>query len=600
MSARSVGSIVRRAATLTLVAGLALITACGEPDLGVRFVVPPAYREFVASTSLSIYVPPIAAPFSCDDLAFAEVDADLVRASLVAEIVEREGDTAPLADIDRIAPKLFVAEGFDATGARVIVGCSEVGTIEDDIDVEIRGRPTTRTGTIATSIQQRLGVPLATPVVVNVTDFLGQRLPGADVRWQVIGSSGPGAVGRGTSDGEGRVSIDAALPPRAGPFVLDVRVRWAEIGTAPIPGFVVPSAQTVTFQDRVYDARSGRVGPNGEPGFVVLTVGDLAGTRRVVRVYQAPGTGELLRRVSQSITASDAVLGLLTPVSGRERPVVITRTAWFEVGPNGEMMASPVYAPPPGAVGARPLGVYPAGPCPIDPAGPTVIVNYDADDAAIYTSDGQRGASFNGRVDTVAAGCVSDDDGGEVRMLVVNQPNFGLFVAAQLAPNQFTLREWYALGNGMSFAQLGGAAVLLGTQLSVNDFVVSRLTVARTGPDDFELVMGGLDSPPAPPVANQGGELDGDGKLDVVSLFTRPRVSQLEAPRYALWSVLGREHRGRRVAGDFDLPVPELTDPALLLVDIDTDGADDIIVIERSASAIIPREARVEIYSMGE
>ncbi len=585
---------MRRALPIVL-----LLAACGDPEISVRFDVPPAYRAHVADTSLAIYVPPAGAPFTCEDLAFSQIDDELIRASRVASIAERELEITPLADIDRVAPKVFVAEGVDANGDRVVVGCAEAGEIEEDTELEIRGRPVSRTATIASSIQQTLGESLTAPVVVTIVDFLGQPLPGADVRWQVVGASGEGPIGRSTSDGEGRVSIDVQLPTRAGPFVLDVRVRWAEDDEVPIPGFVVPAPEVHSIEGRVIDVRGGRIGPNAEPGFVALTSGGLPGTRRVVFVWRA-ANGDLQMRYSQSVNGFDAVIGLLSNSTGRERPVVVTESEWYEFTPDGAPLFSTVYEPPAGAVGAAPFSIHPAGPCVDDAMGPFVIVSYDAPDAAIYDATGLRVASFGGRIDTVSAGCVSDDRGGLVRMLVLNQPNLGLVVAAELEPNMFALREWYAISSGMSFSPRinGSDALLLGTQLSVNDFVVSRLKVARTE-DGFELVMAGLDSPPAPPVRNRGGEIDGDEALDVVSLFTRPRVDTFEASRYAVWSVLGRETRGRRVAGDFDLPVPELVDPELLLVDIDQDGADDIIVVERTASAILPQDARVEIYPMG-
>lgn len=578
---------------------LLLLAACGDPRIHVHFEVPPQYRDHIDDTSLAIYLPPAGAPFSCDDLAFSQVDSELIRASRVASIAERELEVAPLADIDRVAPKVFVAEGVDALGTRLVVGCAEAGEIDDDTELEIVGRPVSRTATIASSIQQTLGVSASVPVVVTIVDFLGAPLPGADVRWQVIGASGEGPIGRGASDGEGRVSIDALLPTRAGPFVLDVRVRWAEDDEAPIPGFVVPAPEVSMVEGRVIDVRSGRIGPNAEPGFVALTTGALPGSRRVVFAWQPPG-GALQLRYSQSINGFDSVLGLLSSTTGRERPVVVTESDWYEFAPDGTPQRSPIYEAPVGAAGAAPQSIHPAGPCVDDGMGPYVIISYDAPDAAIYDATGLRRASFGGRIDTVSAGCVSDDRGGLVRMLVINQPNLGLVVAAELTPNMFALREWYAIASGMSFSPRidGSDALLLGTQLSVNDFVVSRLKVART-PDGFELVMAGLDSPPAPPVRNRGGEIDGDKKLDVVSLFTRPRTDALQPARYAVWSALGRETRGRRVAGDFDLPVPELVDPELMLVDIDQDGADDIVIVERTASALLPQDARLEIYPMG-
>lgn len=586
---------MKRSALLVLLA----LTACGEPSITVRFVVPAAYRANVDGTALSIYEPPQAAPFSCDDVAFNEVGDEILRASRVATIDEQEGEITPLSDIDRLAPKVLVAEGF-ATGERVVVGCVEVGEIADDETIEIQAQPTTRTGTVAESIQAPLNATLADPVTITVTDFRGERLGGADVRWQVIGPGGPSDIGRATSDGDGRVSIAPDLPGIAGPFVLEVRVRWAEQAPEPIPGFVVPNAEVMELSGRIFDVRSGHVGPNGEPGFVALAGTDILGSRRLIFVYRASSGGELLTRVGQSVPAVSAALGLLdVPGEDRDRAIMVTDDAWYEYTTDGQPLRSDAYEPPPRARGAAPLSIHPAGGCPVPSTGPSVVISYDAEDAGIYEQNGLLTIAFNQRIEALAGGCVTDEKGTPTRMLVLNQRDIGLVVAAELTPAQFAVREWFAVPSGMSFARVDArTSVLLGTQLVVNDFVVSRLTIQRTMADQFDLVMQGLDSPPAPPTRNRGGKIDDDELLDVVSLFTRPRFVG-EPARYALWAALGVEHRGRRIAGDFDLPQPELIAPEMMLLDLDQNAKDDVVIVERSAFDLLATTARVEIYSMG-
>jgi hypothetical protein len=331
-----------------------------------------------------------------------------------------------------------------------------------------------------------------------------------------------------------------------------------------------------------------------------MAAGDLLGGRRLIFVYRATAGGELLTRVGQTVPALTGALGLLdVPGEGRDRAILVTESDWYEYTVDGLPLRSDAYAPPPGAAGAFPTSVHPAGPCPVPASGPSVLISYNADTAGIYEQNGLRIDTFGQRLDTLAAGCLSDEKGSLVRMLVLNQPNVGVVVAAQLVPETFAVREWFAVPGGMSFARVDDRqSVLIGTQLVVNDFVVSRLTIERTGNGQFDLVMQGLDAPPAPPVRNRGGHIDPDGKLDVVSLFSRRRFVD-DPEQFALYAALGVEHRGRRISGDFDLPVPDLAFPEMMLIDLDMNDFDDVVIVERNAFDPDTPDSRVEIYSMG-
>src|SRR5262249_22247899 len=107
---------MKRLAILAAASGAC--AACGNPQLNLELEIPEPYRGEVGSVTLQILEPTQAAPFSCDDLAFGSADPDAIALSRVGEI-STDSLTTDLSDIDRIAHKLFWADGL-AEGDRRI------------------------------------------------------------------------------------------------------------------------------------------------------------------------------------------------------------------------------------------------------------------------------------------------------------------------------------------------------------------------------------------------------------------------------------------------------------------------------------------------
>ncbi|MBK6685657.1 MAG: hypothetical protein IPG45_14400 [Deltaproteobacteria bacterium] len=582
------------------------LVACGDPQIHLTFPIPAEYAALTDAVTLKIYEPPAAEPFTCEDLAFGAADPDVVRISLASELPARD-DVVPLTGIDRVGSKLFLAEGVTTDGRRLIVGCQAVGTIENDTDVELVARPTTRVRVNSRPTLARvLGRPLDGPIVLRVTDArsadpeAGQDEPllGVDVRWQVVGSGGSGASGEAVSNAMGDVAIMPALPTRAGPYQLDVKVAWAESPPEGVSGFVSPPPEQVRIPARTLAYQAGRIGPNGEPGLAALLVDQLRSVK-VALIYRSPSTGEILQQISDSIAADAAVLGLLdVPGRNRDRPVVITRTSWLEVGADASLIPRATYQAPI----SPPRRAVPFGDCSATRA-PELLVIYGSlgDTVSVYEDDGTRRTGFAGGIDVLASGCVADQTGTEFRTLVIDDLiNGGLQIAAELQPSMFAGLQWFAVAFGMSFVEpLGDSpGLLLGTQLLVNDFVVARLGLDRLDDDRFELSEIGLDAPPSVPQANRGGDLDGDRNLDVVSLFGRP--SGLGQPvQFAVWAALHATLDGRRLAGEFDVGQPTSRAPELFVLDLDLDGIDDVITAEMNGEDAGATSTAIEIYSMG-
>lgn len=586
---------MRRAALILL---LLLSTSCGDPRLTVVFDIGPEYRDSINNTAVRIYEPLVAAPFDCEALAFGEVDEDVLRLSLVSESSQLTMSLVPLGDIDRTAAKLFWVEGFDGEGRRLVTGCAELGEIDEDTELLVPAEPTKLVvADQQQSISVAMGGELQSPITLTVTDVNENPLEGAEIRWEIDGAGGSGSNGVSVTDAEGIAQILPSLPTRPGPFVLDVATRWAEVEPPVVTGFVTPEAEVAFLPGSVYDYRPGRVGPNGEAGFAALIDGDLLGYK-VAYVY-ANAAGELQTRISQTINVVAPVLGVIVSqmAGARDRAIVIGVDEWVEVETDGALTPRSYVAPDPGIT---PLGVYMSGPCEPGSA-PQVFVYYVEDFVGIYDDTGQ-GNAFRGRLDVIASGCVTNSTGEAIRVLVGRESlgDLGVGVYTEIDGSLYGA-FWLALNIGIAVTpRIGGESLLIGTQIEVNDIVVSRFSVhaeVGTSTPSVSLEGRGLDSPTGLPIYSAGGDLDGDAALDIISLIERPQVDITDPRRYALWAALGRERQGERINGDFDLPTVGLRDPKMMVVDIDSDGTDDVIVGERTGGLGVS-QTRFEIFSM--
>jgi hypothetical protein len=573
------------------------LAACGDPSISVVFDVDEEQIQRLAggSSTLRIYHPLPAAPFDCDQLAFGEVDPEVLRLSLISEISLAATSEGPL-EVDRVASKLFWAEGLDRNQRRLVTGCAEQGEITGDTEVVIVAEPTKLISVVTQpSLSLEMGLPLESPIEFQVTDLDRRPLDGVEVRWEIDGAGGSGSNGSTATATSGRALILPDLPVRPGPFVLDVAIRWAEQDPEPVTGFVHPRARVGTLPARVYDYRGGLVGPNAEPGFVALIDGTALGTYQVAHVYQN-AAGEMEKRFSEDIATSLPQLGLIDPENGgeRARAIVVGIDDWTEVGVDGALTPR-VYS----SQGLAPVAIEMSGSC--EPGSPPqIFISYELEAIGIFNAEAE-GELFTAFVDLIASGCVTDEVAGLRRILILEDFERDLFVGA-LVGNEFIGQYWLAVPNGIGFAPSIGSStdsLLLGTQLSVNDVVISRYVV-RSGQMNLMLVERGLDSPNGLPLFTDGGDIDGDELLDVASLLDQ-RVTIDDPPRFAIFSALGRMREGKRITGDFPIASSAtLRDPEMILVDFDRDGSDDVVIAERTAFEPAGVETRFEVYEMGE
>ncbi len=552
---------------------LALI-ACDDPELDLAFEVPPAYRDQLASVQLRLLRPPPALPFDCEALAFGEVGQDSLRSSLERQVGVLPGEEAPLGALDRRSPTVALAEGLDASGTAIVIGCLEVVEVTDRRPRVIRGEPVAALS-LAAGATLAVDQGAALSAEARVVDRLGNRLAEVAVRWTVVARDDLGRHVHGVTDGDGRARLDAEAPLAPGPFRLVARPRWG--AAADVGGFVRPQPERLPFDGQVLDARVGRVGPGGEPGVVALMGPE--GQARLNRWYRR-ADGSAGSTSSDPIAGDAPTLGLVErPNQASDLPIVLTTAAWWEMGPTGAVRQRPGYQPPMVQGGdedppQRLIGFTPCG-----GGDPEVLVVYRSGFTDVHGEDGGLLVGFREPLFAVAAGCVANNRGPEARTMVVAQPADPLQLVVEYGPNQFWVRDWLALPAGASFSPPvgGGPRLLIGAQLDRNDVVLSRARVAADS-DRFELIDEGIDRPPSLPLETASGDLDGDRRLDVVALVRRPR-----GERFGLFAALAGPPERGRLTGDVDLP-SGLAAPRLFVLDLDGDGSDDILVVGRGAA----------------
>lgn len=578
--------------------GLALLSACGDPEIHVVFNVPARYREAITAADLRVLEPPVAQPFSCDDLAFGTVAPELVRLSQVLEIGARGSEQVPIGDLDRLAPKLLVADGLDDSGRRLVTACAELGAIEETVDLELQAEPiAVVTATGSPDLRFDLSNRTPRPVMIAVRDQLGQAIPGARARWSILGAGQSGSNGDAEADENGVISLQTAPPDRAGPLVLAVRVRWAESEPLRLSGAVSPPKEILRLNGRAIDYVSGRIGPAGELGVAALT--ETAAGLRVAIVYRS-NNGPYVYRTSDLIDSS-AVMTLIEG-SPRDRILVVTRGEWIYVSGDGALDTrpyDPIFA------GLEPISLVRGELCAAGNA-PRVMVNFTLgggiNTVGLYDENGAQLDHFLNALDIQipSSGCV-DTQKGAVRTFLVSTGSFGMVAVAQPSIDTIHLASWIALDFGVGFSDPidSSGRLMLGTQINVDDIVISRVQLQLGDPAEREMSLSnrGTDIVPFTPQYTFGGEVDGDRKLDVVTLLYEPGVSG-EPDRFHVWSILGIDDGGKRIAGPVIANVTTLGFPRLMLGDFDNDGIDDVVLGGRPDDPAA-MDSVIEIYSMG-
>jgi hypothetical protein len=602
----------RRRVSTFAVAALLMGVACGEPELTIGFTMPPRARARARSASLRLLEPPPGQNFGCDTLAFGDVDAALERAATVFEQqlpLDGGGGPLRLGALPRVAKKLFVASALDADGRAIAIGCAEVGAIDDDLDVEITAEP-------IVELVRPLLPPLAfaqgdtrtASVPVGVRDVLGEPAGDVSARWRLLAAGGAQGEGVVRSSRAGVLSVVFSPPPRPGPFLLSLRARWSGRTDLVFEGAVTPSKEVVEIPGRVVAYEAGALGPNGQPGIAAVVV--QGAQVRATLVYRTPGASTWTFRNSDPVLLGSLyaprVVVLPTKRIGapRDRVILLTGLEWREIAADGSAEPRAIQLPG-GAAGIT--GARAAERCGV-PGDPQVVLGLVEGTTTRLRVFDANGASAPNHFlsglpyDLAAAGCVSSPTGTLLRTFVLRGEGAPIITIERPA-DDFAAVGWLALGAGITVTPAIGAEppLLVGTQISLNELVITRARLAHDAamPDDLTIVGAANDLVPSPfqPEATVGGDVDGDGRLDLVSLLSDD-AGDGRPFRRQVWSILGVEAQGRRIAGPLITALSSATPVSLVVTDLDEDGTGDVVLGERPL--VGGSTSRLEIYRLGQ
>ncbi len=279
---RPVGRRSRRLAmTMGLILAVALQTACFDESIEVVFDIP--NLDSITEVHFAVYAQ-AQTPLSCDDLAFGDIDLAVLESAQVFSAVLAPGQRGSIQSIPRLGKKLFFAEAFISTGVSVYAGCAEHGEIDGPTQVEIPAESRKNSAlTAPLKVSGPGGGNHIGDIDLAIFDLTGSLVSGEPVRYTVIGASAPSTDGF-HEDGEaitqmGRARFTPATPPAAGPFEINIRIRWAQSPLPPISGFLSPAPISAPVNGDVNVGRVdrgsdllevGRVGPGGALRIVML------------------------------------------------------------------------------------------------------------------------------------------------------------------------------------------------------------------------------------------------------------------------------------------------------------------------------------------
>ena len=571
---------------------LGFVTACGGPELNVSFQVPEPYRSVLDRVDVQVFRPSELAPITCDAIALGEIDAEDLGRILDQQFKVNPGEESQLVGIDRVAKKILLARGVHDSGEPVVVGCLEIDEVDDDDLYVIEAEPFVKVEVLSHSALNRKRDDGDTvEVIVRLVDTLGYLIRDGGVRWRL---SRPGMTAY--NDGftmtatSGEAHIQARVGHQPGPFGIEFLVRWESESTpslnaSSLKGFTEPETEALVLNGEVRDYQTGRLGPNGEPGLAALVQNESG--FRVARIFRDPGSG-LLRTIESAVLQSEnAAFSVLPARNEPDDLVLLSPGRWrrFSMIDSEESLIADYNIADPLESTKDPIKLYDFSPC---NGGPTEFMAiFESGTPCVLSARGDIVHTFDDRFDVLAAGCIGSARGSSRRAFVTasNDDDVGLNLHVEITPFGFEGIEWRAVGQRVGFLkQLGQTPdILVGTQLRFDSYVVSGVILERARPKPEIRTWVRVDAP-ALLQQPQGGDFDGDGRIDLAALTRVPSLSS-SADSFALWTALDVQPNKVRLDGYLALAYAEegetLLDPQLLAVDFNQDGLDELVVAER-------------------
>ncbi|RMH38863.1 MAG: hypothetical protein D6689_18205 [Deltaproteobacteria bacterium] len=571
----------RRAAALASFS----LAACNDPVVHVSMQLPDDLRGALAAVTLDVIVPPPAEPFDCDAVAFQSVPPDTVALGRVQQVVLTSADRVPI-EVPREGDKLFVARGLDRQDDPVLAACASLGTVDEDVSVDLVPEPVT----LLSPPSVALGDPLPSTLRATVTDLAGHPLAGAPVVWRVYGPGGEGEPGDAVTDAQGRAELTVDVPAAPGPAAVVAASRWMAAPPEPIVGFREPETLSVPVPVGVPALPRnavryvvGRIGPAGEPGFAVFGEPSGGGSGRAV--FFAYRDGDAFRTAESPPVPGLLALGL---ARGAERDEVFTIVAdrWIEIRPDGSLSATPLPTSGLTATEIRSVGACDLG------GDPDVVLAHAGDQWVALTAERAIAASVfatppDGAQALLGTGCATATTGALRRVALYAVDSGPPVVVADLNGRRQTVWPVFGQAVGFSRALPGRAAPLLGVEVDIDGFAIARYELVASGAAGLDLQKIGADDAITVPVTPAGGDFDGDGVLDVAAILEFGRTDDDETAfrsQITLGVTLGAG--GPHLSGVSR--EAQLPGPRLFVADATGDGIDDLWIASADEVVIAP------------
>src|SRR5262249_38317851 len=142
--------------------------------------------------SLVTLVPPANQPFTCDDVAFQRVSADVLRISEAGRVDLKSGQaSAPINNIDRLSARLYRADMFDKNGTVIANACAPLGQFDKNVAVNLTGEPAAHDDlTAPIDLSVVIGASANPHVPMHIVDASGKAIASASIVYTTVGAAG--------------------------------------------------------------------------------------------------------------------------------------------------------------------------------------------------------------------------------------------------------------------------------------------------------------------------------------------------------------------------------------------------------------------------
>lgn len=530
----------------------AALAGCQDPTIEVRIVVPTTPHDYpaeLATMSLSV----LETEATCDDAAYGRIDEGVIALAEVAGDTAVFGGDLAVSGIPRLGAKLFVAEGRNPDGERVVAGCTPLGDVEDDVVVEIA---TEAIGDLVVAPHfPDQPAPGELAVVVDDGFLAPAPLAGRGVSWTVLtcpaeevtsGDADP-------TDGDGATTVEVTAPPGYGPRPIQLRARWAEPQPAVVSTFQSPDQITRPIGASCpvgLEVATAAWAPL-RPGGGSVAIAGLARGAGAAHLYVAAWNGtDSIQGCSADVGDVDTFAVIRGQLGQPDTLVVVDEALIHVYGVSSDgtglvvtEIVSRAWANP---TAVPPRAVVPVRACGRDSGEQDfVLVQLDDEPATIlaFANDSQPlpdhpfAAALNAALPVLASdgvlpelrvsGCLAGDDPPAAQGVILE-------VQRQILDDPSTLRPRFVVVDGTtyglgfvslpvpSFGAVGFTPIreaedpyLLGGTLEPSGPKVVRWRLARVG-ETLQLREDRVDDALGPPASLAYGDIDGDGVPDTV------------------------------------------------------------------------------------